>query len=278
MSKFRSFASRRPLPFVILVTLSSHVILSLAAMLAMVVFRVDQTDPIVAPIGILTATLFLVFLLWRFGWLKAAGVAFWGCWKGWAVALFLLIYYLLELTYSFFGEISFDVPIAAVSGLRVPSLFIGGMFEEILFRGVILYALVSVWGTTRKGVLQAVAISALLFGGIHSLNAISGDPSEIPGQIAIALFESIWWAAIVLRWGSIWPTVFIHVVTNWALQTQALGFPDYHGTVNSYTFAIILELPLALLGVWLILRTKLGHQREGSTSNEKLEIDEAAGT
>jgi len=142
------------------------------------------------------------------------------------------------------------------------------MFEEILFRGVVLYALVSVWGTTRKGVLQAAAISALLFGLIHSLNAIAGDPSEVPGQIAIALFEGIWWATIVLRWGSVWPTVFIHVVTNWALQTKALGFPDYHGTGSSYALAILLELPLILWGVWCILQTNPGHQREGSTSDE----------
>lgn len=265
---FRNFASRRPLLFVIFVILISDVIQGLAATLVVVLFRVDQTDPILAPIGILTATLFLVFLLWRFGWLKVAGVASWGCWKGWAVALVLLIYYLLELIYSFFGELSFDVPTAAVSGLRVPSVFIGGMFEEILFRGVVLYALVSVWGTTRKGVLKAAAISALLFGVIHAVNAISGDPSEVPGQIAIALFEGIWWAAIVLRWGSVWPTVFIHVVTNWALQTKALGFLDYHGTASSYALAILLELPLILLGVWWILRTNLWHQREGSTYDE----------
>lgn len=277
MGKLRSFASRRPLLFVILLILSSLVIVSLAATLVVVLFRVDQADPILAPIAKLTATLFLVLLLSRFGWLKAAGVASWGSWKGWLVALVLLIYYLLELTYSFFGEFSFSVPTAAVSGFRVPDAFIGGMFEEILFRGVVLYALVSAWGTTRRGVLQAVVISSLLFGAIHSINAIAGDPSEIPGQIGIALLEGIWWAAIVLRWRSVWPTVLIHVVTNWALQTKALGFEDYHGAANSYALAILLGLPLAVLGVWWILRTDLWHQREGSSSDECPEVGASAG-
>jgi membrane protease YdiL (CAAX protease family) len=139
------------------------------------------------------------------------------------------------------------------------------MFEEILFRGMVLYALVSVWGTTRGGVLQAAAISSLLFALAHSVNAIAGDPSEVPGQMAIALLEGIWWAAIVLRWGSLWPTVFIHSVTNWALQTKALALPDYHGTASSYALATLLGLPLAVLGVWWILRTDLGHQRGDST-------------
>jgi hypothetical protein len=269
MGKLRSFASRRPLLFVILVILSSFIIRILTGQLLVVLLGRDWSGPILvllASIELLAPTLFLVFLLWRFGWLKSAGVASCGCWKGWAVTLVLLIYYLLELTYSFFGEFSFDVPTTAVSGLRVSSVFLAGMFEEILYRGVVLYALVSVWGTTRKGVLQAVAISAFLFGGIHLLNIIGGDPSEVLGQIAIALFESIWWAAIVLRWGSVWPTVLIHVVTNWALQTKALSFVDYHGTASSYALATLLGLPLTVLGVWWILQTDLGHQRKGASS------------
>lgn len=268
MGKLRRFASRRPLLFVILLILSSLFIVSLAATLVVVLFGVDRADSMLAPIGTLTATILLVVLLWRFGWLKASGVASWGCWKGWLAALVLLIYYLFELIYSFFGEISFSVPTAAVSGFRVPSVFIGAMFEEILFRAVVLYALVSVWGTTRRGVLKAVAVSSLLFGAIHAINAIGGDPSEIPGQMGIALLEGVWWAAIVLRWRSVWPAVLIHVVTNWVLQTKALSFPDYRGTANSYALAILLGLPLAALGVRWILRTDLGHQREGFSSHE----------
>jgi membrane protease YdiL (CAAX protease family) len=268
MRMLKRLASRRPLIFVFLVILSSVAIRILTPLLVRVLFRVDPVNPILDPIGGLTATLFLVFVLWRFGWLKAAGVASWGSWKGWAVALILMIYYVIELKYSFFGELNFTVPAAAVSGFRVPSVFIFGMFEEVLFRGVVLYALVSVWGTTRKGVLKAAAISALLFGAIHALNAIGGDLTEALGQIAIAFFESIWWAAIVLRWGSVWPVVFIHVVTNWALQTQAIGLLDFHGTGRAYALAVLLGLPLTLWGVWLILRTSLGHQHEDSASDK----------
>jgi membrane protease YdiL (CAAX protease family) len=268
MGKLRSFASRRPLLFVILVIFSSLVIARLAMRLVVVLFRVEWADPMLAPIAKLTATLFLVLLLWRFGWLKAAGVATLGSWKGWMAALVLLIYYLLELTYSFFGEFSFSVPTAAVSGLALPSVFIGGMFEEILFRGVVLYALVSVWGTSKRGVLKAAVISSVLYGLLHLLNAIGGNLSEALGQTAIALFEGIWWAAIVLRWGSLWPSVLIHVVPNWALRTKALGLPDYHGTASYYALATLLGLPLTVLGVWWILRTDLGHRRGDASSDE----------
>jgi membrane protease YdiL (CAAX protease family) len=204
VGRIKDLALRRPLLFAILLILSSLVVEILAGVLAVALFRVEQAGPIFAPVVLLITTLYLVFILWSFAWLKAAGVASLGTWKGWGAALVLLVYYLLELLYSFFGEFSFIVPTNAVSGLGVPRVFIGAMFEEVLFRGVVLYALVSLWGATRKGVLKAVIVSALLFGAIHALNAISGDPSEALGQIAIALFESVWLAAIVLRWGSIW--------------------------------------------------------------------------
>jgi membrane protease YdiL (CAAX protease family) len=264
--RLKRFATRRPLLFAIFLLLSSLVVVILATTLVVILFNRNQTDPMLGLIGNLVAALFLVLLLSRFGWLRAAGIASWGSWKGWLVALVLLIYYLLELSYSFFGDLNFSVPATALAGLRLPTVFVGGMFEEILFRGAILYALVNVWGTNQRGILLAAIASSLLFGVIHSVNAIAGDPSEIPGQIGIALFEGIWWAAIVLRWGSVWPAVLIHVVTNWALQTRALGFENYHGTAESYGLAILLGLPLAALGVWWLLRSDLSHRGEGPGS------------
>jgi len=261
VGRIKDFAIRRPFPFTIILILSSLVVEFLAGFLAVVLFRVEQTDPIFALVVLLTTTLYLVFILWSFGWLKSAGVASLGNWKGWVAALVLLIYYIFELIYSFFGNFRFIGPINAVSELRIPNVFISVMFEEILFRGVVLYTLVSVWGATRKGVLKAVVISAFLFSAIHAINALGGNPSEILGQIVIAFFEGVWWATIVLLWGSVWPVVIIHGVSNWVLQTKALSYPDYHGTANSYALAVILGLPLVALGVWWILRAPLWDQR-----------------
>lgn len=268
MGRIKEFAIRRPLLFAINLILSSLVVEILVGFLAVVLFGVKQADPIFAPVVLLTATLYLLFILWSFEWLKAAGVTSLGNWKGWAAALVLQIYYLLELVYSFFGEFSFIVPANAGSGIRVLSVFIGATFEEILFRGVVLYALVSVWGETRKGVLKAVVVSALLFGAIHAMNALGGDPNEVLGQITIALFESVWWAAIVLRWGSIWPVIIIHGTTNWILQTKALDYAGYHGTAISFLLAVLLGLPLAALGILWIFRTALWWPSNDSNYSE----------
>jgi membrane protease YdiL (CAAX protease family) len=264
VGKTKDFALRQPLLFVILLILNSLVVEILAGFLMVVFFNVEQTDPMFTFAILLIITLYLGFILWSFKWLKAAGVAFLGSWKGWGVALVLLIYYLFELIYSFFGEFSFTVPPTAVNGLRIPNVFVGAMFEEVLFRGAILYTLMRAWNTTRRGVLKAVVISALFFGVIHGINAITGDASEALGQIAIALFEGVWWAAIVLRWGSIWPVVFIHGIANWVLQTKAINYADYHGTVGSYALAVLFGLPLVALGVWWIFRAALCYQRDVS--------------
>jgi membrane protease YdiL (CAAX protease family) len=253
MGKLSNFASRRPLLFVVLLILCSLVAVSVAANVA-VLFTEDMTSPLLGLLGSLGGVLFLILVLRHFGWLKSSGVGSLGSWKGWLVAVVLLAYYVLELMYSFFGEFSFSVPSEAVRGLELPTVFAGALYEEILFRGAVLVALVYVWGKTRRGILLSAVVSSLLFALVHSLNAIGGDPAEVPGQIAIALFEGIWWAAIVLRWGSVWPTVLIHVLSNWMLQTKALAYEDFHGTASSYGLAVALGLPLTALGVWLILK------------------------
>jgi len=260
VGRIKDFAIQRPFVFAVLLILSALVVEILAGSLAFMLFRVEQTDSAFAPSVLLITTLYLVFILWSFNWLKASGVATLGSWKGWAAALILLAYYLFALMYAFFGEFNFIVPTDALSGLKIPTLFINVVFEEVLFRGLILYALVSVWGATRKGVLKAVIMTAILFGLVHAVNAVMGDPGEVPGQIAVALFEGVWWAAVVLRWGSVWPVVFIHGVTNWVLQTKALSYVDYRGSASSYTLAVLLGLPLVALGVWWISRTALRYQ------------------
>jgi membrane protease YdiL (CAAX protease family) len=278
VEKITDFALRRPLLSAISLILSSLVVEIFAGFLAVVLFRVEQTDPLFAPLVLLVTTLYLICLFWLFVWLKATGIAYLGSWQGWGVALVLLTYYLLELIFSFFGEFGFSVPANAVSGLRVSSVLMIAIYEEVLFRGGILYVLVRGWGTNRTGVMKAVVVSALLFGAIHAINAITGDPSEVVGQIAIAVFEGIWLAAIVLRWGSIWSVILIHGVTNWVLQTKALGYADYHGTANSYVLAVLLGLPLVALGVWSISRTSPRFQRDNTGSATLAGDSRATGT
>ncbi|MEJ6398525.1 CPBP family intramembrane glutamic endopeptidase [Yoonia sp. 208BN28-4] len=81
-----------------------------------------------------------------------------------------------------------------------------GFFEELLFRGVVLQALL-----TRMNGGLAVIIAAIIFGLFHYVNWVSGQPlgvttMQVLGAMAIGLL----FGAFVLWTGSIWPSIFLH--------------------------------------------------------------------
>lgn len=54
--------------------------------------------------------------------------------------------------------------------LNAAAFLCTGLFEEILYRGFVMNGLLSHWGNSRKGVIKAVVISAVLFGVLHMIN------------------------------------------------------------------------------------------------------------
>jgi len=50
-----------------------------------------------------------LWLLWRFGWLEAAGVSRAGAWGAWLAALLILAYELLVFQLPFFGDLVFHI-------------------------------------------------------------------------------------------------------------------------------------------------------------------------
>jgi len=67
----------------------------------------------------------------------------------------------------------------------------------------------------------------------------------------------VWLAALVLRWGSIWPGVILYTLmamipiipTDF---THTLVIRDFS---TAYVRLALFELPLVLFGIWLLLRT-----------------------
>ena len=92
--------------------------------------------------------------------------------------------------------------------LRIPLVFVvvsvGPLAEELLFRGVLLSALLQRW---RIG--WSVAISSLVFALIH-LPGLDFQWYALPNLLLLAL--ALAW--LRLRSGSIWPAVFAHGLNN----------------------------------------------------------------
>jgi membrane protease YdiL (CAAX protease family) len=257
----KRLATNRPLLFVITILLGWIVASGLAAMAAAALFHVELTTNLAQSMGTLTATGLLVVAAWRMGWLRSAGIARPGGWRTWLLTLLIGLYLYAAYRYAFFGTLASDPGIL----LRLPEAraallrqVVVGTVEELLFRAVLLYALVRAWASTRRGLLAAVAVPALLFGSLHILQFATGNElAQTLATIVNAIVGGIWLGALVLRRGSVWPAVALHAMTNLFVNIGAMAVPGYTVQASAIALATLLELPLLLLAGWWLLHRPL---------------------
>jgi membrane protease YdiL (CAAX protease family) len=260
MSRLKDFATDHPLTFVLLTIVAWTLTGAAGTALATVLLSASFFDPLPQSLGTLAATTFILILTWRFGWLKAAGIANLGSWLAWLVALGAFIYLILAYNVAFFGEISFNLS-DLTSSSETSAIFwrqiLVGTVEEILFRGFVLYSLVRVWGKTKRGLTAAVLVSAFLFGIVHLLQAVAGNSLEVALLNTLEGFVSgIWFALFVLTWSTLWPVAAIHAGSNMMVILKALSEPGITLTGQGYAMAIFLQIPLVILGFWWLSKQK----------------------
>lgn len=123
-----------------------------------------------------------------------------------------------------------------------------GFAEEVFFRGLIL-------GSLRPlGTVNAVLISAFLFGLPHLLNAVGGtwDPLFTIADTFAALGIGVTFAALAIRTGTIWPLIGIHALIDFtALLTHgSIVVPAQPVGVLVVTVAV--GVVLVVYGLYLI--------------------------
>jgi membrane protease YdiL (CAAX protease family) len=264
----KRLATRHPLLFVVAVLLGWLAASLLAALAAAALLDTDLATNLAQSLGTLTATGLLLLLAWRLGWLRPAGIACLGGWRLWLLTLALVLYVCGAYHYAFFGTPFFDVGLL----IRLPEArailgrqLIVGFVEETLFRGVLLYALVRAWGTSRRGLFAAVLTPALLFGVLHLLQLTTGQ--ELAATLAVilnGLVGGFWLGALVRRWGSLWPGVILHALSNMVAQVGALALPNVMSPASATLLATLLEMPLVLLAAWWLLRLPLAAEGEAA--------------
>ena len=83
-----------------------------------------------------------------------------------------------------------------------------GIFEELMFRGILFYGVSSSFGVWR-----AVWITAIIFGSIHMLSGfLTGDFVSSTFQAFNALVFGFWIATLRIQLGTIIPGIIIHWV------------------------------------------------------------------
>ncbi len=258
MPKLERPSSHRPLLFLLLALLGWMLVAAAGVAIFAALSGRPVTDEASQSAGMLLATVCLLLLAWRLGWLRGIGITNLGPWRVWLIVLISGAYLVLAYLFAFYGRPALDLGILG-SSRAARAIFsrqlVVGIAEETLFRGLLLYSLVRVWRDRRSGILAAVALTSLLFALPH-LGQLAVGVSFFALLLLLldAVISGIWWAALVLHWKSLWPVIVLHAVSNMAVGLQGLSMAAVEPAALGYGRAVLLDLPLLIYGIWLLLR------------------------
>ncbi len=257
-----NFASHHPVGFVLVLTIVWVVLLLVFMGIASSVVHKPYGGTVTASIGRLVVTACALFLAWRLDWLEASGISRPGSWQVWLLALVGLVYLASASLYSIYGRIAFDFS----SLLRLPDAhaavtthFMAGLSEEILFRGLALYTLMRVWGNSTQGIVGGVLLASALFALVHITQVFTHGTSLSSALLLVlqAFVISVWWGALVVMGGSIWPAAVLHFVVNAVVAVQGLTTPIVEPGILAYRQLLWFSLPLGVLAIGLLAKTAL---------------------
>lgn len=129
---------------------------------------------------------------------------------------FLFVYILFRLMLKVYicilnspGEMS---PIGEIVAFTM-TMFLVGVTEEVMMRGVILNLLLDRFSNTQRGIWTAVMIESAMFGAFHIGNVFIGVNLEaVFWQIVGATITGIFLSAIYVRCNNIWILIVAHAL------------------------------------------------------------------
>ncbi|NIO00737.1 MAG: CPBP family intramembrane metalloprotease [Candidatus Latescibacteria bacterium] len=125
---------------------------------------------------------------------------------------------------------------------------IAGIFEEILFRGIILTLLL-----IRHAESKAVVISAAIFAGIRLLNMLNPEMNQswVLGQAAWAFGLGIMYAYMFIRMKSLIPLILLHYFLNALVGVWFPGLDTQDVTSALYGILFFGIIPGGLSILWI---------------------------
>lgn len=238
MASFIAIA-QRPLSFAALVML----ILQAFVLAGLLVSHLAGIPLIAIDLPLLLANaLVAAILLSVLKWWRAAGF---NAPSKWRDLHLLILPALLLLVPAFVVQPQFPTTDKVVILLVITLLI--GFQEEAIFRGVLLRAL------APRGVMQAVLISAFLFGIIHANSLLVGrDPGFVAAQVVASFLGAIGLGALRVRLNTVWPLILLHAFNDF-LQFSATGGLEAQ-QVAAYLPALKIGIAsvMALYGLYLL--------------------------
>ena len=130
------------------------------------------------------------------------------------------------------------------------------IFEEVMFRGVVLSLFLS-----RYSKPQAVLFTALGFGAMHLLNLTSGRETVwVLGQFVWSAIFGLFYGVLVLKANSLWPAMLIHYLGNLFIE-PITGYLQHSASVVTQAIYGVLfffgVVPTTLMILWIVLFSKI---------------------
>ena len=137
------------------------------------------------------------------------------------------------------------------------TMFLIGLAEEALFRGVIAQTLLEHFGSDRAGVWKAVVLSGVLFGAGHMVNLLGSATLGVLIQCCITMALGMLYGAIYFRTGNLWVVVFLHMFQDVAALIQSGLYDGVGGVsevVSTYDPSMLVSVLIYLIPTAFLLR------------------------
>ena len=182
-------------------------------------------------------------------WLGQAGFAATGSARTWGWSLVLIVIKVPLAILAFTGAVWKGLPPADPGIYILVFTFSTALLEETIYRGLLLTAMKSAWGASRRGLFAAALVSGIFFGGLHLFNLGQQPLNIVLLQVLATVLAGFAYALIVIAGKSIWPAVFFHWMTNLGVNLQIAMQPEFVETTTAWGIELLAVLVVAVLAV-----------------------------
>jgi membrane protease YdiL (CAAX protease family) len=252
MQKLKDFARKRPFVFGLILFFFYAVLGALSYPVHFLLPETEGGQLIGDALSKLIAFLVFLFLLWRFDWLEGSGITRWGKPLVWVVFIPLLSLKVLGHLYAFTGDFSFPIQGGGLAASMLGLQLTTSLVEETMVRGLVLTAMITAWGSTKSGQFRAVVLSSLYFGLIHLINLAIRPAGVVILQALILSLPGLFYAALVLKYRTLWPGIIMHWLVNASVNIKLIGVENFQETLSMWAIIAAVSLPLAILGIYWV--------------------------
>jgi membrane protease YdiL (CAAX protease family) len=245
----RRYAEKRPITFGIVGAIIVFVLFALINLTLIALFKSSVTSSLGYLIDGMLRIVFFVPAVVLLGYIiKDNGLKFAFSTKGFGKAMIASIpifLCLIPLACDFFNIAEVLKDLLHAFPARIFQQISVGLFEETLFRGLLITAILIKWGDRVKGRIIAMLISASLFGLIHFLNVFSGSGGDLT-HVLKTFTMGIMLAAVYIYSKNLLSAMIMHAIYDILLFGTNLIVSQ--NNVFLWVYSIAYEAVLLLVG------------------------------